>query len=81
MSNIASAEKLAQIGNSLDLCTNSLQLPLFSGGKSRIRESKHLSTDADSCTNTTVAWTKNTQNPFFFEKRKKSSKTQKLQNV
>ena len=46
--------------------------------KSRIRETKHLSTDADSSTDTTVGWTKNTQNPNFFEKRKKSSKTQKL---
>ena len=34
--------------------------------KSRIRETKHLSTD------TTVGWTKNTQKPNFFEKRKKS---------
>ena len=29
--------------------------------KSRIRETKHLSTDADSSTDTTVGWTKNTQ--------------------
>ena len=36
--------------------------------KSRIRETKHLST-------------KNTPKPDFFEKRKKSSKTQKLKNV
>ena len=49
--------------------------------KSRIRETKHLSTDADSSTDTTVGWTKNTQKPNFFEKRKKSSKTQKLKNV
>ena len=41
--------------------------------KSRIRETKHLSTDADSSTKT-----KNTQKPNFFEKQKKSSKTQKL---
>ena len=40
--------------------------------KSRIRETKHLSTFADSSTDTTVGWTKNTQ------KRKKSSKMQKL---
>ena len=32
-------------------------------------------------TDTTVGWTKNTQKPKFFEKRKKSSKTQKLKNV
>ena len=29
----------------------------------------------------TLGWTKNTQKPNFFEKRKKSSKTQKLKNV
>ena len=49
--------------------------------KSRIRETKHLSTDADSSIDTTVGWTKNTQKPKFLEKRKKSSKTQKLKNV
>ena len=32
-------------------------------------------------TDTTVGWTKNTQKPNFFEKRKKSSKMQKLKNV
>ena len=41
--------------------------------KSRIRETKHLSTDADSSTDTTLAWTKNTQKPKFFEKRKKTT--------
>ena len=54
---------------------------LFLIKKSRIRETKHLSTDADSSTDTTVGWTKNTQKPKIFEKRKKSSKTQKLKNV
>ena len=49
--------------------------------KSRKQETKHLSTDADSSTDTTVGWTKNTQNPIFFEKPKKSSKTQKRKNV
>ena len=49
--------------------------------KYRIRETKHLSTDADSSTNTTVGWTKKTQKPKFFEKRKKSSKMQQLKNV
>ena len=49
--------------------------------KSRIREAKHLSTDADSSTDTIVGWTKNTQKPNFFEKRKKSSKTQTLKKV
>ena len=47
--------------------------------KSRIPETKHLSTDADSSINTTVGQTKNTQKPEFFEKREKSSKPQKTQ--
>ena len=49
--------------------------------KYRIWETKHLLTDADSSTDTTVGSTKNTQKPNFFEKQKKSSKTQKLKNV
>ena len=53
----------------------------FCKKKSRIRETKHLSTDADSNTDTTVGWTKNTRKPKCFEKVKKSSKTQKLKNV
>ena len=48
--------------------------------KSRIRETKHLSTDADSSTDAIGGWTKNTQNPIFL-KRKTTSKTQKLKNV
>ena len=38
--------------------------------KSRIRETKHLSTNADSSTNAIGGWTKNTQKPNFFEKQK-----------
>ena len=49
--------------------------------KLRIRETKHLLTDADSNTDTIVGWTKNTSKPDFFEKRKKLSKSQKLKNV
>ena len=49
--------------------------------KSRVRETKHLSTDADSSTDAIGGWTKNTPKPDFFEKRKKSPKTQKLRNV
>ena len=49
--------------------------------KSRIRETKHLLTAADSSTDAIGGWTKNTQKPNFFEKRKKSPKTQKLRNV
>ena len=49
--------------------------------KSRIRETKHLSTDADSSTDAIGGWIKNTPKPDFFEKQKKSSKTQKLKNV
>ena len=48
--------------------------------KSRIRETKNLSTDADSSTDTTVGWTKNTQKPKFFfngknNPKRKNSKT------
>ena len=53
----------------------------FTKKKFRTLETKHLSTDADSSTDTTVSLTKNTQKPNFFEKMKKSSKTQKLKNV
>ena len=60
-----------------------IEVPLgkISLKKSRIRETKHLSTDADSSTDTTVGWNKNTPKSIFFEKRKKSSQTQKLKNV
>ena len=34
-------------------------------------------TDADTSTDTTAGWTKNTQKPELFEKQRKSSKTQK----
>ena len=49
--------------------------------KSRIRETKHLLTDADSSTDAIAGWTKNTEKPDFFEKWQKSPKTQKLRNV
>ena len=49
--------------------------------KSRIRETKHLSTDADSSTDAIGGWNKNTQKHDFFDKRKRSPKTQKLRNV
>ena len=49
--------------------------------KSRIRETKQLSTDADRSTDAIGGWTKNTPKPDFLEKREKSSKTQKLKNV
>ena len=47
--------------------------------KSRIRGTKNLSTDADSCTNTTVGWTKNTQKPIKLKTEKiiQNGKTQK----
>ena len=34
--------------------------------KSRIRETKHISTNADSSTDAIGGWTKNTQKPDFF---------------
>ena len=49
--------------------------------KSRIRETKHLSTDADSSTDAIGGWTKNTQKlDFFFTNgknhpKRKNSKT------
>ena len=49
--------------------------------KSRIQETKHLSTDAKSSTDTTGGWTKNIRKPDFFDKRKKLPITQKLKNV
>ena len=49
--------------------------------KSRILETKHLSNDADSSTDAIRGWTKNTQKPDFFDKRKKSPKMSKLRNV
>ena len=42
--------------------------------KSCIRETKHLSADADSSTDTTVGWTKNTQKPNFVENEKNHQK-------
>ena len=48
--------------------------------KSRMRETKHLSTKADSSTDAIRGWTKSTPKPDFFEKRKKivqNAKTQK----
>ena len=38
--------------------------------KSRIGETKHLLTNADSSTHTTIGWTKNTQKPDFFKAEK-----------
>ena len=48
--------------------------------KSCIWGTKQLSTNVDSSTDTTLGWTKNTQKPKLFEKRKKiiqNAKTQK----
>ena len=48
--------------------------------KYRIPETKHLSTDSDSSTDTTGGCTNNTQKPKFFEKLKRviqNTKTQK----
>ena len=52
--------------------------------KSRIWETKHLSTDADRSTNTTIGLTKNTQKPNFFLKTEKiiqNAKTQKCLEI
>ena len=66
---------------SISIKTEKSKITLLDIKKSRIRETKHLSTDADSSTDTTVGWTKNSRKPKFFEKRKKSSKTQKLKTA
>ena len=58
------------------LCRKALRIK-----KSGMRETKHLSTDAESSTDTIVGWTKNSPKPDYFEKQKKSIKTQKLKNV
>ena len=60
--------------------TGSVNYILGMKNKSRIRDTKHLSTAADSSTDTTVGWTKNTQKPNFFGKTEKiiqNAKTQK----
>ena len=49
---------------------------LFRCEKSRIRETKHLSTDADSSTDAIGGWTKNTPKPDFLDKRKNHQKRQ-----
>ena len=46
-----------------------------------MRETKHLSIGADKSTDAIGGWIKNTPKPDFLEKRKKSSKTQKLKNI
>ena len=49
--------------------------------KFSIWETKHLSTDADCSTDTTVGWTKNTQKPVYFENRKNHPKCKKIKNI
>ena len=49
--------------------------------KSLVWETKHLLTNADSSTDTTVGWTKNTQKPNFFEKQKKTIQKAKAQSL
>ena len=61
-----------QLVGTVDLCVPK---------KSRIRDTKDLSTDADSSTDAIGGWTKNTPKPDFFLKQKKSPKTQKLRNI
>ena len=51
--------------------------------KSRIRETKHLSINADSSTDTIGQWTKKFQNQIFLKNRKivKNAKTQKQKEI
>ena len=55
-------KRMLNCGNGLNLRQNAV----LSVKKSRIRETKNLSTNADSSTDTTVGWTKKTQKPIFF---------------
>ena len=48
--------------------------------KSRIRETKHLSTNTDTSTDAIGGWTKNTQKSDLFDQRKKITKNAKTQN-
>ena len=49
-------------------------LSKFQFKKSRMRETKHLLTYADSSTDAIGGWTKNTQKPDFFENGKNHQK-------
>ena len=57
--------------NAWKIClTNKVVQHCASKRLKKIRETKHIWTDADSSTNTTVGWTKNTRKPNFFENQK-----------
>ena len=49
--------------------------------KSQLRETKHLSTDADSSTDTTVGWTKNTPKTEFIENGKTQKRIEICKNL
>ena len=53
---------------SVELFRQQINTPVFAFclEKYRIRETKHVSTDADSCTDAIGGWTKNTPKPDFF---------------
>ena len=52
----------------------------FRPKKSRIRETLNLSTDADSSTDATVGWTKNTQKPKQIKNGKNNPRLEICQN-
>ena len=68
-------KKKSRIQANLLTDAESITIAMKKEKKYRIRETKHLSTDADCSTDAIGGWTKNTQKPNFFEKRKKSPKT------
>ena len=64
------------------ICTRMYRPKIYqSQKKSRIRETKHLSTNADSSTNTIVGWTKNTPKPFFLKNGKIHKKNAKIRDT
>ena len=73
----SSQSKNTNLGGKLKI--SSKKIHICHKKKSRIQDTKHLSTDEDSSTETTAGWTKNTPKPNFFGKRKnlQKAKTQK----
>ena len=69
----ARKENIDQIYSKI-LCENKTKYSKEKEKKSRIRETLNFSTDADSSTDTTEGWTKNTQKPKKIKNRKNNPK-------
>ena len=63
------------------LLKKNMKIFVFADKKSRIRETKHLSTDADSSTDAIGGGPRLPENLIFLKNGKKSPKVQKLRNV